>query len=71
MHRHAFLVYIQLTIIEYLLHARYRDESNLVQALKEPHSLSQYLSPGGDFAPLPRDIWQYLETVLSLLRVGV
>lgn len=54
-HRHVFFILTQLTIIEYLLHASYRDDSNLVQALKEP-AISSVAVTWGQFCPHPLDI---------------
>ena len=57
------------------LHARYRDEANLVQILKE-FPLSQSAAPIWGmilpYTPTPiSGIWQHLETLVSPLEMGV
>ena len=83
------LTFLEVTPKAVELYARYRDESNLVQTLKElpqrwikPCSdpqraptisvISSYLGVTLPYTPTPfRGIWQYLETFLSPLGVGV
>ena len=54
------LTFLEVTPKAVELYARYRDESNLVQTLKELQHLSHQLLSGGDFTLHPHPIQGHL-----------